>query len=66
MTEICDIAAQLLRDFAPKALLNQCGQLAYIQHQMDVMTFIIETMVNRNALVTPQKDEKLCVFGVKR
>lgn len=66
MTEICDIAAQTLKNFVPKALLDQCAQLAFIKYQMDVMAFIIETMVEKNWLVIPEDNEKLCVFGVKR
>lgn len=66
MTEICNIAAQMLKNFAPKALFDRCDQLALIHHQMDVMAFIMETMVKRNWLVIPEEDEKLCVFGVKR
>lgn len=66
MIEICDLAAQTLKEYVPKALLDQCDQLAFIHHQMDVMAFIIETMVERNYLVIPEENEKLCVFGVKK
>lgn len=65
MTKICDLAGQTLKNYTPKALLHQCEQLAFIRHQMDVMAFIIETMVERNWLAIPEKEEKLCVFGVK-
>ena len=66
MSNVCDLAAQTLKKFIPKALLNQSDQLAFIHHQMDVMAFIIETMVERNWLVIPEENEKLCLFGVKR
>ena len=66
MIQICDIAAQTLKNFIPKALLEQGDQLAFIHHQMNVMAFIIETMVGRNWLAIPDGNEKLCVFGVKR
>ena len=66
MTEICDIAAQILKNFTPKALSAQAEQLAFIHHQMDVMGFIIETMVKKSYLVIPKSNEKLCVFGVKK
>lgn len=66
MIKICDIAAQTLKNFAPKTLLDQCNQLAFIHHQLDVMAFIIETMVERNWLTIPERNEKLCIFGVKR
>lgn len=66
MVTICDIAAQTLKNFIPKDLSAQGSQLAFIHHQMDVMAFIIETMVEKNWLVIPDENEKLCVFGVKR
>lgn len=66
MIKVCDLAAQTLKNFIPKALSNQGAQLAFIHHQMDVMAFVIETMVERNWLVIPRGNEKLCVFGVKR
>ena len=66
MVKVCDLAAQTLKDFIPKALFNQGAQLAFIHHQMDVTAFIIETMVAMNWLVIPEENEKLCVFGVKR
>ena len=65
MTKVCDLAAQTLRHFIPKSLWNQGPQLAFIHHRMDVMAFIMETMVQRNWLVLPEGNEKLCVFGVK-
>ena len=66
MIQVCDLAAQTLKNFIPKALRDQGAQLAFIRHQMDVMAFIIETMVERNWLTIPAGNEKLCVFGVKR
>lgn len=66
MVTICDIAAQTLKNFIPKDLSAQGSQLSFIHHQMDVMAFIIETMVEKNWLVIPDENEKLCVFGVKR
>ena len=66
MIQVCDLAAQTLRDFIPKALVEQGEQLASIHHQMDVMALIMETMVERNWLAMPKGNEKLCVFGVKR
>lgn len=64
MVEICDIAAETLKDFAPKALKDKCGQLARIRYQMDVMAFIVETMVKRNQLIVPDEKVNLCIFGV--
>ncbi len=66
MIQVCDLAAQTLKNFIPKGLLKQGAQLAFIHHQMNVMAFIIETMVERNWLAIPEGNEKLCVFGVKR
>lgn len=66
MIKVCDLAAQTLKNFIPKALWDTAAQLAFIHHQMDVMAFIIETMVEKNWLTIPEGNEKLCVFGVKR
>lgn len=66
MITVCDIAAQTLKNFVPKALIDQGAQLAFIYHQMEVMAFIIETMVEKNWLIIPHENEKLCVFGVKK
>ena len=64
MIEICDIAAQILKDFIPRALRDKTEQLAFIHHQLDVMAFIIETMVKEKRLALPENNEKPCVFGV--
>ena len=64
MIEICDIAAQLLKDFIPRALRDKTEQLAFIHHQLDVMAFIIETMVKEKRLALTENNEKPCVFGV--
>lgn len=64
MTKICGLAAQELKNYVPKALLPQCGQLAFINHQLDVMAFIMETMVEKGWLTLPETKEKLCIFGV--
>lgn len=66
MIQVSDLAVQTLENFIPKALRNQGAQLAFIHHQLDVMAFIMETMVERKWLIIPEGEEKLCVFGVKR
>lgn len=66
MIQVSDLAAKTLKNFIPKSLWDQGDQLAFIHQQMDVMAFIIETMVDREWLAIPEENEKLCVFGVKR
>ena len=66
MGKICDIAVETLKDYVPKALKDKCGQLAYIHHQMDVMAFVIETMVEKGELIVPEERVNLCVFGVRK
>ena len=66
MINICDAAAAIVKDHAPKALQAKCGQLAAIHYQMDVAAWIVETMVDKRYLNVPTANEKLCVFGVKR
>jgi hypothetical protein len=64
MREICDIAAETLKDYVPKALTDKCGQLSTINHQMDVMAYIIEEMVKREHLIIPEEKTNVCIFGV--
>jgi len=66
MEQICGIAAETLKDYVPKALKDKCGQLAWIHHQMDVMAFIVETMVAREQLMIPAGKANPCMFGVDR
>ena len=66
MAQICELAGQTLMNFVPKALYGQCNQLALIRYQMDVMGFIMETMVERKQLVLPETKANLCMFGVRR
>lgn len=66
MTQICGIATETLKDYVPKALKDKCGQLAWINHQMDVMAFIVETMVAREQLMIPTEKVNPCMFGVDR
>ena len=64
MEEICGIAENILKDYAPKALKDRCGQMAQIHHQLDIMAYIIETMVSRGQLITPDEKANICMFGV--
>ena len=65
MEKICDIAANTLKDYAPAALKDKFSRLTHIHHQMDVMAFILETMVERGQLIVPDEKVNLCIFGVK-
>lgn len=64
MEEVCTIAAQTLANFVPTALHDKSKQLAFIRHQMDVMAYIIETMVSNNDLMIPDVPTALGIFGV--
>ena len=66
MQEICDTATKTLKDYVPRALQSKCAQLACIHHQMDVMAFIIETMVKKKQLIVPDEKVNLCIYGVRR
>lgn len=66
ISEICEIAEKTLMDYVPKALKDKCGQLAQIHHQLDIMAFIIETMVNRNQLIIPDGKANICMFGIDK
>ena len=64
MEEICGIAENILKDYVPKALKGRCGQMAQIHHQLDIMAYIIETMVSSGHLVIPDEKANICMFGV--
>lgn len=64
LVKICDIAADTLKDYVPKALKDKCAQLAYIHHQADGIAFIAETMAANGSLVIPAAKTNLCMFGV--
>lgn len=66
MLEACDIAAAVLKKHAPKQLHAKCDRLAAVHYQMDIMAFIVETMVQKGMLAMPKGDAKPCVFGVKK
>jgi len=66
MEKICEIAANTLKDYAPAALKDKFGQLTHIHYQMDVMAFILETMVEKGQLLVPEEKVNLCIFGVKK
>lgn len=66
MEKTCDIAADTLKDYVPVKLKDKVGQLTHIHHQMDVMAFIVETMVEREQLTVPEEKANLCIFGVKK
>lgn len=66
MAQICDMGAKLLKNYVPKALQNKCDQLARINHQMDVMAFLIENMVANGQLILPNEKTNLCIFGVRK
>ncbi len=64
MEEICGIAENILKDYVPKALKDRCGQMAQIHHQLDIMAYIIETMVSRGQLTIPEEKANIAMFGV--
>ncbi len=66
MEKICRLAGEILADYAPKALKNRCGQLAFIHHQSNVMAYIMEALVEEKVLIVPDKRVNLCMFGVKK
>lgn len=65
MVKYCDIAEIILKNHAPKTLLNKCQQLAFIYIHINVIAGIIEEMVEKKYLLIPDNKEKLCIFGVK-
>lgn len=64
MLYICGMAEKTLADYVPDGLKDKCGQLAVIHHQMDVMAFLVETMVRNGHLSIPKERMNLCIYGV--
>lgn len=64
LVDICELAADTLKSYVPKALKDKCAQLAYIHHQMDGIAFIAETMAERGQLTVPAVKTNLTLFGV--
>ena len=64
MAEICFAAAKVLKKYTPKHLQPKCEQLSFIRHQMDVMAFITEEMVESGYLTVPQTKTNLCMYGI--
>lgn len=66
MINICVIANETLKDYAPKSLKDKYGQLTQIRYQMDTAAFIVETMVKNNQLTIPTNKSNVCMFGVNK
>ncbi|MBQ8613837.1 MAG: sigma-70 family RNA polymerase sigma factor [Ruminiclostridium sp.] len=66
LEECCTTAGKILVEYVPKALKDKCGQIAQINYQLDVMAYIIETMVSRGQLVIPEEKANVCMFGVQK
>lgn len=47
MVKYCDIAEIILKNYAPKTLLNKCQQLTFIYTHINVIAGIIEEMVEK-------------------
>ncbi len=64
--EITDKAAQMLTEVAPAAVKEQCATIAGIHHGLDVMAFLMESLINSGKLMVPAEDTPLCVYGVRK
>ncbi|MBE6586057.1 MAG: sigma-70 family RNA polymerase sigma factor [Ruminococcaceae bacterium] len=68
MISISDKAEALLRQYVPHDLTaTLCGisDIAKIHHRLDVMAFVVETMVKKGLLTVPEEPTNLTIFGVK-
>ncbi len=66
MKEICEIAAEIHKEYTPKQLHEKSRHLCHIQQQMNVMAYIIEDLVETGYLEIPDRKENLCIFGIKK
>ncbi len=62
--KICDVAEEVLSDYVPGYLKDKCGRMAQIQHQMDGMAYVVETMVEKGQLIVPKEKANIGIFGV--
>lgn len=69
MMDISGIAAAILKNYVPTALLDCCDRLSFIRYGADTMALIIESMLENGQLTLPPEgfagNAKPCVFGVK-
>jgi len=65
MEKICGTAETILKDYAPKALKDKCGHVAWIHHELDIIALIIESMVSQECLAVPAEKANMCMFGVQ-
>lgn len=64
--EITDKAARILTDVAPAAVKGQCATIARIHHGLDVMAFLMESLIDSGKLIVPTENTPLCVYGVRK
>ena len=65
MIDISDQAERMLKERVPASVKDQCGDIAKIHHRLDVMAFIIESLIADNKLIIPNEKTPLCVWGVR-
>ena len=66
MIDISDQAEQLLGEYVPAPVKEQCGDIAKIHHRLDVAAFLMEALIDDHKLTVPEEKLPLCVWGVKR
>lgn len=65
MLQISEQAEKMLKDHAPAAVKDQCGDVAKIHHRLDVAAFLLEKLVEDKKLTVPAEQTPLCVWGVR-
>ena len=66
MINISDRAEQLLGEYVPASVKEQCGDIVKIHHRLDVAAFLMEALIDDHKLTVPEEKLPLCVWGVKK
>ena len=65
MLQISEQAERMLKEHAPAAVKDQCGDVAKIHHRLDVAAFLLEKLIEDKKLTVPTEQTPLCVWGVR-
>lgn len=66
MIAVSDNAEQLLKEYVPASVKDQCADIVKIHHRLDVAAFLLEALIEDNKLIVPEEKTPLCVWGVKK
>ncbi len=66
MIAVSDKAEQLLKEYVPASVKDQCADIAKLHHRLDVAAFLMESLIDEKKLIVPETKTPICILGVKR